>query len=205
MGARVKDPNTGQFKEIYVKALDSLPVGTIVDYDGQASDIPTGWETYGTGQIKKTSETRPLAGSILNVANNTDTNTYSCEYQNKAFGGTILWTNPSPSSSFATQNITLSDNDFDAFEIIYALMSNQSYAYRKSTGVMPYTQGKKYQIEFEDYDGNKGISIYRRLINTTSKSQFNVSDCDYFYTIGNGTENGRCIPLYIIGYKTGLF
>ena len=33
-------------------------------------------------RIKKTSETRPLTGSILNVANNTDTNTYSCNYIN---------------------------------------------------------------------------------------------------------------------------
>ena len=33
-------------------------------------------------RIKKTSETRPLAGTILNVANNTDTNTYSCEFIN---------------------------------------------------------------------------------------------------------------------------
>lgn len=32
------------FRTLYVKALDSMPVGTEVDFDGQASDIPTGWE-----------------------------------------------------------------------------------------------------------------------------------------------------------------
>lgn len=44
MGARVKDPSTGQFKEIYVKALDSMPVGSIVEYNGTVGDIPAGWE-----------------------------------------------------------------------------------------------------------------------------------------------------------------
>ena len=41
---KVLNPNTGQFEEVYVKALDSMPVGTEVDFDGQASDIPIGWE-----------------------------------------------------------------------------------------------------------------------------------------------------------------
>lgn len=81
MGVRVKDE--GQFKEIYVKALDSMPVGTIVDYDGQTSDIPTGWETYGTGQIKKTSETRPLASHTVNAYSESESNAYSCDYINK--------------------------------------------------------------------------------------------------------------------------
>lgn len=44
MGARVKDPSTGQFKEMYVKALDSLPVGAEIDFDGDSADIPDGWE-----------------------------------------------------------------------------------------------------------------------------------------------------------------
>ena len=56
---KARNPSTGQFETVYVKALDSMPVGTIVDYDGQASDIPTGWETYGTGQIKKTATNLP--------------------------------------------------------------------------------------------------------------------------------------------------
>ena len=39
---KYKDPETGEFKEIYVKTADTLPVGTVVDYDGE--EIPTGWE-----------------------------------------------------------------------------------------------------------------------------------------------------------------
>lgn len=203
MGVRVKDD--GQFKEIYVKALDSMPVGTIVEYIGQASDIPTGWETYGTNQIKKTSETRPLASHTVNAYSESESNAYSCDYSNKAFGGKILWTNPNPANSFSAQDISLSSSNFDEVEIVYALLTTGSYDYRKSTGRIPYQQGKKIQAELIDYDGNKGLMVYRRLITMTSKSQFNISNCDYLYTIGNGTENTRTIPLYIIGYNTGLF
>lgn len=78
------NPNTGTYDTIYVKALDSMPVGTIVGFDGQASDIPTGWETYGTGQIKKTSETRPLTRSVVNEYSESTENAYSCDYVNKA-------------------------------------------------------------------------------------------------------------------------
>ena len=40
----MKYKDNGQWKEIYIKALDSMPVGTEVDFDGQTSDIPVGWE-----------------------------------------------------------------------------------------------------------------------------------------------------------------
>ena len=39
---KYKDPVTGELKDIYVKASDTLPVGAVVDYDGE--DIPAGWE-----------------------------------------------------------------------------------------------------------------------------------------------------------------
>lgn len=40
---KARDPDTGNFKKIYVKALDSLPVGAEIDIDDN-SDIPVGWE-----------------------------------------------------------------------------------------------------------------------------------------------------------------
>lgn len=39
---KYKDPITGEIKDIYVKALDNLPVGSIVDYDGDV--VPDGYE-----------------------------------------------------------------------------------------------------------------------------------------------------------------
>lgn len=43
---KYKDPATGQLKELSLKAADTLPIGTIVDYDGET--VPDGWEKYGT-------------------------------------------------------------------------------------------------------------------------------------------------------------
>lgn len=54
---KARNPSTGTLETVYVKALDSMPVGTEVDFDGSASDIPTGWEEtpyYSTTQEVKT-------------------------------------------------------------------------------------------------------------------------------------------------------
>lgn len=41
-----KDPITGELKPIHVKTADTLPIGTIVEYDGEG--VPDGWEEVGT-------------------------------------------------------------------------------------------------------------------------------------------------------------
>lgn len=41
---KARNPSTGNFEEVYVKALDSLPVGSEIDFTGSASNIPIGWE-----------------------------------------------------------------------------------------------------------------------------------------------------------------
>ena len=48
----------GEWKDIYVKASDTLPIGAEVDYDGD--DIPAGWE-----------EVRPRTINRLYVRNST--------------------------------------------------------------------------------------------------------------------------------------
>lgn len=42
MGMKYKDPVTGQLKELSLKAADTLPIGTVVEYDGET--VPDGWE-----------------------------------------------------------------------------------------------------------------------------------------------------------------
>ena len=39
---KARNPSTGNLESIYVKALDSLPVGSQIEFSG--TDIPTGWE-----------------------------------------------------------------------------------------------------------------------------------------------------------------
>lgn len=53
---KARNPNTGIEKTIYVKALDTMPVGAEIDFDGDITDIPAGWEAvgnnYSTDEIK---------------------------------------------------------------------------------------------------------------------------------------------------------
>ena len=46
----MKYNDNGEYKDIYIKSLDTLPVGTEVDFDGNS--VPSGWEevaNYDTG------------------------------------------------------------------------------------------------------------------------------------------------------------
>ena len=82
---KYKDPQTGEFKDITVKASDTLPIGTIVDYDGDI--VPDGWETVDdTGtykKIKKIATSIGVLGKILNSKSSSKQDTYSCDYINK--------------------------------------------------------------------------------------------------------------------------
>ena len=81
---KAKNPNTGNFEEVYIKAIDSLPIGTTVDYTGSERDIPYGWEkVIGQNKITKTTANRAIAGRALNIENNSITDSYSCDYINK--------------------------------------------------------------------------------------------------------------------------
>ena len=153
-------------------------------------------------RIKKTSETRALAGTILNAQNSSTTDTYSCDYIN-GIKGQVLWTNQNPNSSFAPQNITLNNNDYSFYETIFILTNYDypNYATLCSTGKIPYIQNRKFVLFSYDYDGNKGNMSCGRLVTFTSKTLFNVAKCERFYTIGVEENNQYCIPLYVIGYK----
>lgn len=114
----------------------------------------------------------------------------------KLNGSKILWTNSNPTSSFAGQTINNLDlSNYDSYRIIWA--TSTSGIVKQSTGSIP--TGEK--TEFFTCFYNNGVSVrYRQVTAITSSS----------LTFGNATENGNtnngaCIPLYIIGYKTGLF
>lgn len=51
---KYRDPDTGELKDIYVKASDTLPIGTVVEYDG--TEIPDNWEKIDDVSQSKVSE-----------------------------------------------------------------------------------------------------------------------------------------------------
>ena len=85
--------------------------------------------------IKKTSETRPLTGTILNVANNTDTNTYSCDYINK-----IIKTATVTGTTNINGELYLSDYPISNYIIISAYVINYC------TAIATNSSGTEYAI-----------------------------------------------------------
>ena len=68
---KARNPQTGNLETVYVKALDSMPVGTQIEYTGDT--IPTGWEEvndYSTTEIdtgKKWIDGKPIYRKVLSI------------------------------------------------------------------------------------------------------------------------------------------
>lgn len=116
--------------------------------------------------------------------------------------GEILWTNPHPNYAFASQNITLSSGDYDLLEIYYY---DYTLTERVSSVRIPVNEKGNYSALF-DYNG--GMYMGRRTITPNSSTSITISDCYSLITndaIIIQLSNDWCIPLYVVGYKTGLF
>ena len=103
----------------------------------------------------------------------------------------ILWTNPSPTSNFASQNITLSSSNYDMLLWIFSTGTSNS--------------------QYTSFYTIKGKGVYASWVyNSTFLAREINYSTDTQYAVGdnktNGTtNNASTIPQYVIGYKTGLF
>lgn len=113
--------------------------------------------------------------------------------------GTILWTNSSPSSNMTTRNITLSSSDYDVLEIFYKSAYNQETI--KTIKML-----KNYNTIMTSYSVNfTSTSYFMRAINYVDATTLTIGS-GYSLNPTSKTQNdGVCIPLYVIGYKTGVF
>ena len=147
----------------------------------------------------------PLSASNLNLMQDTllgnvkdDLNDESKIASCKAVGnatGMILWTNSSPTSTFDTQTVTLSSGNYDFYEIYCAYNNGNANMY--VTGYKT-IKGKGMVMDNQGY--GSGLSV-RRKVDYTDATHLLFSTA---YG-GANIDNGYLIPIYIIGYKTGLF
>ena len=107
--------------------------------------------------------------------------------------GKILWTNPDPTQAISSSDITLSSSDYDVLEIFFQHRTfNNSATYsikilKSSTGTrcfIPTTDGIVYRIITKNNDTSLTIGT---IIGS-------ISD-----------DSTLIIPIYAVGYKTGLF
>lgn len=110
----------------------------------------------------------------------------------------LLWTNTNTSEAWASaRQITLNASDYDMYEVIYFYGATNSTTNVKSTGKIP--KGKTTQLEFLYNTSGANAVIRRREFTYNSDTK---------YTVGKNTGadgDYACRPLYVIGYKTGLF
>ena len=137
----------------------------------------------------------------VNKVNDTDMNEIKSVVNNNALEvtnitGQILWTNPNPNSSFAGQTITLSSSDYDMYEVLF--YGSQTGADTITSGRIP--KGKNAFLQ-QIYDLGGGAQVRNRSVKYVSDTSLNITDA----TINGTTINSQNIPVYIIGYKTGLF
>lgn len=119
--------------------------------------------------------------------------------------GKLLWTNPNPNVPFLPQEITLNESlvNYDCYEVIY--LNNISEDRYYNTGKIPKGHGTSI---FEVYPSLNiyGVGCRNREITYTSDTALTISEGKFSSGTGSQTvNNNACIPLYVIGYKTGLF
>lgn len=148
-------------------------------------------------RIKKVSGTAVLNGNVVdNLTDNSTENAPSQRAVNQEFEnvkGKILWTNPKPTDSINTLSMTLENSDYDELEIFYQQSTGDSRCYSQKI-----LKGHNGRIYLPYNVSGSYIPIYRNVDRNTDTS----------YTIGNITgfsDTSAIIPLYVIGYKTGLF
>lgn len=141
--------------------------------------------------VFKNGEAPYISDTILNQMQNNIEEEFS-----KKEKRTTLWENGSPTSSFPSQNITLSSDDYDELEIFYG--SSTSATTSIATGKT--LKGKNIALFVVDGFSRK---FYSRAFQRISDTVYTFADC---YVGGDGitaitTSNANAIPLKIVGIK----
>lgn len=132
----------------------------------------------------------------------------SLEINGKAVNfGTILWENSDPSSNFASQNVALNSDDYDTYEVyaITGIGNTQLVMYK---GLKGYGGMLEYLSELnEGYAQYTGFRqrIFRYVDDTHLSFENALQRINTNQSTTPEVDNSKIIPIYIIGYKTGLF
>ena len=110
--------------------------------------------------------------------------------------GTKLWTNANPTASFSSQTITLSESlaNYNCYEIIFKQNKNATNERYFTTGKIPVGHGTILSYITSN-------NTYRATETTVSGNTISFENA----YVGSTTNNDSVIPIYVIGYKSGVF
>ena len=156
-------------------------------------------ENSGIAEINKVTDAN--MNEIKSVVNNNATELSNLQ-------PVLLWTNSSPTSSFAAQTITLDTSmaNFDCYEIICKNSvgtSGDDDNRTMSSGLL--LKGNGTRLSFS-YAGSGGVNTRSRAVSYSTDTTLSFATA---YSAAGTTawvqNNSLLVPLYVIGYKTGLF
>lgn len=112
--------------------------------------------------------------------------------------GTVLWENQNPTSSFAAQSITLSSDDYDTLKVFFKKTASET-----KVGSVDFIKGFGNDLGYID----DSCVVFSREMDYVSDTEYSLGTGGYLLANGTSknTDNNRCVPLYVIGYKNGLF
>lgn len=176
---KYKDPATGEWKEIYTKTADTLPVGSIVDFEG--NEVPTGWEEV--EDDKK--------GDFIRVSMNSDLTLTNGDITIVPFGKT---------EEQLGDGLSLTNNGgIKIGKNIKAVRVNaEVYYYTGTTNEIKSLYLYKNTVKISDYNTFKDITNYSHI--TASSMTTMVSEGDVIYLKVKGTTNDL-----FKNYATGTF
>lgn len=132
-----------------------------------------------------------IEDSMKSIQTNSDIDTYSCNYVNNKItniNGQVLWENSSPTISIDNDtNITLNNDDYDII----------LWLFRYSSSVN--------QIISSHSIKGYGTKVSNILVGGVLRERSIEYNNETSYCIKYTGNGGALIPIYAIGYKTGLF
>lgn len=203
-----------------VDLTGGVPTNAVIGFDGTASEIPNGYEVTtepfpGAGSITvndnySTSTTEPYSANYVNNAiptisdsySTSITNGYSANYINN-LNGKLLWTNTNQNASFSSQTVSsLNLANYDLIEVYSKNYASSSYLNTTSVRIPKGFNGYLNMIEVD------GAVVNRQVIVNWTSNSITFNDAKFksaTSTTVATADNNRCIPIYIVGYKTNIF
>lgn len=143
-------------------------------------------------------ETPFTAERMEHIENGIYDNSNSIDTVNKNLKGTILWTNPNPEQAFESQKVTLNSDDYDISKIFYRHFCGDKTCF--SQEVIKGYNGALEKVDIDD-------ATQTREFTYISDTELSFGEGKFMHPSYSEpkTQNTRCVPMFIVGYKTGLF
>lgn len=113
----------------------------------------------------------------------------------------LLWSNPNPTSEFAAQTISVNFTGYQFYVVVCGEV-NESGTRIITSGEIPV--GRRARLSWSSGDSPYNNAVSRTIDTATTTSLTFTNGSAFSHTGGSVTANGRAIPLYIYGIKTGV-